>query len=180
MGALLASHSRTLPSRTIWLLGSLGAIGLVAATIDGAAMWGLLRDGYMLLLALSALCLLLAFEQRQRLGGWRPWRTFNWLRSWGRLSYEIYLTHMFVVMAVVWLFRLGGSDFRLGLVWYAVTLPLCWFWDGRLNVGFPRPATAGFGSNGCGPSRAATGPDRQRSTGSSVVSRATTIEPRQE
>ena len=38
----------------------------LAATIDGVGMWQLLRDGYMLLFALSALCLLLACAQRQR------------------------------------------------------------------------------------------------------------------
>lgn len=126
LGALLASRSRTLPARAVTLLGWLGAIGLLATTIDGAVMWQLLRDGYMLLLAISALCLLLASEQRQRRGDWHPWRALDWLRSWGRLSYEIYLTHMFVVMPVVWLFRLGGSDYRLGVLWYLLTLPLCW------------------------------------------------------
>lgn len=126
LGALLASRLRTLSLRGTVLLAWLGAIGLLAATIDGAEMYHLLRDGYMLLLSVSALCLLLACEQRQRLGDWHPWRMFNWLRSWGRLSYEIYLTHMFVVTPVVWLFRLGGSDFRLGVLSYLLTLPLCW------------------------------------------------------
>ncbi len=47
----------------------------MAATIDGAVMWHLLRDGYMLLLALSALCLLLACDQRQRRERtWHPWQ----------------------------------------------------------------------------------------------------------
>lgn len=125
LGALLAARSATLPARTTSLLGSLGAIGLVAATMDGAVMWHLLRDGYMLLLALSALCLLLACEQRQRHGAWRAWRGLDWLRLWGRLSYEIYLTHMFVVFAVVRLFKLAGGDMRLGVLWYLLTLPLC-------------------------------------------------------
>jgi peptidoglycan/LPS O-acetylase OafA/YrhL len=158
LGALLASRSRTLPLRAIILLGWLGAIGLMAATIDGAQMWHLLRDGYMLLLALSALCLLLACEQRQRLGGWHTWRALDWLRSWGRLSYEIYLTHMFVVMPVVWLFRLGGSDYRSGLLWYVLTLPLCWLLgrvveiflstpcDRWLRRRLLRPRTAGLSS----------------------------------
>ncbi len=126
LGALLAARSRTLPARTIVLLGWLGAIGLLATTIDGALMWHLLRDGYMLLLALSALCLLLACEQRQRRGDWRPWRTLGWLRSSGRLSYEIYLSHMFVVFAMVRLFRFAGGDPRSGWLWYLLALPLCW------------------------------------------------------
>lgn len=126
LGALLAAGSRTLPARTTALLGWLGAIGLLATTIDGALMWHLLRDGYMLLLALSALCLLLASEQRQRRGDWHAWRGLDWLRSWGRLSYEIYLSHMFVVFAVVRLFKFAGGDIRLGFFWYLLTLPLCW------------------------------------------------------
>jgi peptidoglycan/LPS O-acetylase OafA/YrhL len=50
----------------------------------------------------------------------------GWLRSWGRLSYEIYLTHMFVVFAVVRLFRLAGGAPRWGFLWYLLALPLCW------------------------------------------------------
>jgi peptidoglycan/LPS O-acetylase OafA/YrhL len=126
LGALLASQWRRISRRATLLLGWLGALGLLAATIDGAAMYGLLRDGYMLLLAVASLCLMLACEQRQRTGDWRTWWWLNWLRTWGRLSYEIYLTHMFVVTPVVWLFRFGGSNFRLGLLWYFLTLPLCW------------------------------------------------------
>ncbi|MEO8999598.1 MAG: acyltransferase [Rhodanobacter sp.] len=126
LGALLVARSRTLPARMTVLLGWLGAIGLLATTIDGALMWELLRDGYMLLLACSALCLLLACEQRQRRGDWQPWRALGWLRSWGRLSYEIYLTHMFVVFAVVRLFKLSGAYVRWGFLWYLLALPLCW------------------------------------------------------
>ncbi|MFC5435845.1 acyltransferase family protein [Rhodanobacter umsongensis] len=126
LGALLAARSRTLPASTTALLGWLGAVGLVATTIDGATMWHLLRDGYMLLLTLSVLCLLLACEQRQRRGDWHPWRAPGWLRSWGRLSYEIYLSHMFVVFAVVRWFKLGGADERWGFLWYLLALPLCW------------------------------------------------------
>ncbi|MEO7052569.1 MAG: acyltransferase [Rhodanobacter sp.] len=126
LGAMLAARSPTLPARTIRLLGWLGAITLLATTLDGAVMWLLLRDGYMLLLALGALCLLLACEQRQRRGQWRPWRALDWLRSWGRLSYEIYLTHMFVVYAIVRLYRLAGGDPAWGFLWYLPALLSCW------------------------------------------------------
>ncbi|MGY3040060.1 peptidoglycan/LPS O-acetylase OafA/YrhL [Rhodanobacter sp. TND4EL1] len=126
LGALVAS-AWPLPSRrTSILLGGCGAIALTATTIYGAWMWSLLRDGYLLLLAVSALCLLLACDQRQRRGPWRAWRGLDWMRSWGRLSYEIYLTHMFVVFAAVRLFRLTGGDLRGGFLWYLVTLPVCW------------------------------------------------------
>lgn len=41
-----------------------------------------------------------------------------WLAPIGRRSYEIYLTHMFVVLAAVDLFRRTGSVGRLGHLWY--------------------------------------------------------------
>ncbi len=126
LGALLAAHWRLPPRRTSCLLGWLGAIGLMATTIYGAAMWRLLGDAYMLLLAMSALSLLLACEQRQRRGAWQAWRGLGWLRSWGRLSYEIYLTHMFVVFAVVRGYRWLGGDPRWGFLGYLLALPLCW------------------------------------------------------
>ncbi|MEO7066304.1 MAG: acyltransferase [Rhodanobacter sp.] len=126
LGALLASYWQAPPRRTSLLLGWLGLAGLAAVLLDGAAIWHLLRDGYLLVLSGATLCLLLASQQRQERGAWQPRRGFGWLRAWGRLSYEIYLSHMFVVYAVVRLFRLSGGDQRLGWLWYLLALPLCW------------------------------------------------------
>lgn len=125
LGALLAAHWQV-PRRTASLLGWLGAIGLMAVMLDGAVLWHWLRDGYLLVLAISTLCLLLASRQRQSHGSLPPMRGLGWLRSWGRLSYEIYLSHMFVVFAVVRLFKLSGADIRWGLLCYPPTLFLCW------------------------------------------------------
>lgn len=125
LGALLASRWQA-PRRTINLLGWLGALGLAAVLLDGAAIWHLLRDGYLLVLTVSTLCLLLASKQRPSRNYGRPLRGLGWLRSWGRLSYEIYLSHMFVVFAVVRLFKLSGADYRWGLLWYLLALPSCW------------------------------------------------------
>lgn len=72
-GAFLATRWRLPRRRTSFLLGWLGVIGLTAAAIDGVLMWQLLRDSYMLLLAMSACCLLLVCEQRHRCGTWRAW-----------------------------------------------------------------------------------------------------------
>jgi peptidoglycan/LPS O-acetylase OafA/YrhL len=44
----------------------------------------------------------------------------------GSHSYEIYLTHMFVVFGGIALFRsIGGSDGQ-GLLWYVPIVLLCW------------------------------------------------------
>lgn len=126
LGALLAARWRKVPRRTMVLLAALGSIGLLAVLFAGASLWHVLHDAYLLVLSLSTLCLLLAFEQRASLGDWHPWRALDWLRSWGRLSYEIYLSHMFVVYAVVDLFKRSGSDHALGGIWYLLALPACW------------------------------------------------------
>jgi peptidoglycan/LPS O-acetylase OafA/YrhL len=126
LGALLAARWSAIPRRTMVLLGALGTLGLLAVLFAGAALWHVLRDGYLLVLALSTLCLLLAFDRRAAVGEWQPWRALAWVRSWGRLSYEIYLTHMFVVYGVVRLFRWSGGDHGRGVLWYLLALPACW------------------------------------------------------
>ncbi len=125
LGALLANACRP-PGRTVAMLGWLGALGLGAVLLDGGALWHWLRDGYMLVLTLSALCLLLCCRWRADGGTMRPLRGFGWLRSWGRLSYEIYLTHMFVVFALVRAYRALGGGPALGWLWYLPALGLCW------------------------------------------------------
>jgi peptidoglycan/LPS O-acetylase OafA/YrhL len=107
--------------------------------LDGVALWHALHDGYMLVLAMSALCLVLASAGREARGGWPSLRALGWLRSFGQLSYEIYLTHMFVVFAVVRWFRLSGSDASLGYLWYvpAVCRVGCWVCWWRASFRFP-------------------------------------------
>ena len=53
-------------------------------------------------------------------------RGLGWLRSFGRLSYEIYLTHMFVVTAIVRLFKATGSNIGLGYLWYVPAVLVSW------------------------------------------------------
>ncbi|MBB6187397.1 acyltransferase [Rhodanobacter sp. MP7CTX1] len=126
LGALLTARWAAWPPRTIALLGWLGVIGLGAVMLDGSALWHLLHDGYMLVLTWSALCLVLATTRRRARGGWSAMRGLGWLRSFGRLSYEIYLTHMFVVYAIVRLFKAAGSDIGLGYFWYVPAVLVSW------------------------------------------------------
>jgi peptidoglycan/LPS O-acetylase OafA/YrhL len=68
--------------------------------------WGLSRTGLdMTIIALST-CLIIAAVAR---ANWRAPRALSPLRNLGQRSYEIYLTHMFVVFAVFNLFVLAGK-----------------------------------------------------------------------
>lgn len=128
LGALLADAYR--PSRRtvamLGWLGWLGALGLGVVLLDSGALWHWLRDGHMLVLTGSALCLLLCFRWRADVGAATPLRGFGWLRSWVRMSYEIYLAHMFVVFAMVRAYRAWDGNPAHGWLWYQPELGLCW------------------------------------------------------
>ena len=108
-----------------WAL-ALGVTGLLAVYFGGSELWRVLRFGYMLVLTFSAAALVLASRWRAVDDRTPPWRAFGWLRSFGRLSYEIYLTHMFVVWLVVDRFTAAGGDLRSGWIWYAPVLAATW------------------------------------------------------
>jgi len=61
---------------------------------------------------------------RESIAPLSPWA--RWLGSWGRLSYEIYLTHMFVVLGIVRLFEDLEHDMKSGAWWYLPALAFCW------------------------------------------------------
>jgi len=122
VGAMLAARwpLRATWSRQAWRL--MGSAGIVAVLFAGAWLWSLLRDGYLLWLTFSVMLLLVSSR-----GGYaQAWRGLRWLSSCGRLSYEIYLSHMFVVLTVVRLFHALGSNMQWGVLWYPPTVFLCW------------------------------------------------------
>lgn len=158
LGALLAAHWPLPPRRTSAWLGWLGAVGLAAVMLDGIALWQLLHDGYLLLLAGAACCLLLACQQRQARGAWQPSRASGWLRAWGRLSYEIYLSHMFVVFALVRLHRWLDGDPRWAFLWYLPALPLCWLLAAAVERWLSQPCERWLRARLLRPSAATTAP----------------------
>jgi peptidoglycan/LPS O-acetylase OafA/YrhL len=128
-GILAALLAARVEPRARWippLLAAVGAAGLAAILFAEPQLWKLLRDGALLVLTASAALLCLAFHWQARQA--RPWSMpgFAWLRSFGRLSYEIYLTHMFVVLAVVQVFKARGAELRWGILWYPPALALSW------------------------------------------------------
>ena len=126
LGALLAW--RWQPRRR-WVMRAwieAGCVGLAAIFFIEEWLWPALHDACLLLLTGSVMCLLIGLQWRQHAGSWRPWRGLDWLRSFGCLSYEIYLSHMFVVTALVRLFHAWDGDMKWGVLWYLPAVLLCW------------------------------------------------------
>ncbi len=80
----------------------------------------------MLLLTLSAAALVVACHWAARDGSQRSLPGTAWLRSFGRLSYECYLTHMFVVFGVVRIFSATHAGLAHGYLWYLPALAGSW------------------------------------------------------
>ncbi|MGQ0508780.1 MAG: acyltransferase family protein [Myxococcaceae bacterium] len=104
----------------------IGLVGMVAVLFLEKPLWRFLKDGTLLLLTASTGLWVAACHwiQARKPSPGSP--ALSWLRSWGRLSYEIYLTHMFVVFGVLWAFHHFGSDMSLGYMWYLPALALTW------------------------------------------------------
>jgi peptidoglycan/LPS O-acetylase OafA/YrhL len=126
LAALLATRRRPAWRGTVPLLAAIGALALGAILFVEDRLWPRLGNGVMLVLTGGTACLAIALHWQAR--GGSPWtgRGAGWLRSFGRLSYEIYLTHMFVVFAVVRLFKARGGDLRWGVLWYPPAVALSW------------------------------------------------------
>jgi peptidoglycan/LPS O-acetylase OafA/YrhL len=127
VAARLSPQRRWLTS----LLGAVGTVGLVAVFGFEDRLWPLLGNGTVLVLTTSAALLVLAFHWRASGATAFAARPLSipgsgWLRSFGRLSYEIYLTHMFAVLPVVSAFKASGGNLWWGFVWYAPAMALSW------------------------------------------------------
>jgi len=117
-----------------------GAVGLLAVWFAGTELWKAIGNGYMLVLTLSSASLILGLHWGHAAMARAPIRGLGWLRSMGRLSYEIYLTHMFVVFALVGAFRVAGEDLRNGFWWYVPAMLLCWALGAAVARWFSEPA----------------------------------------
>lgn len=104
--ALLVSKPR-FSRRTLWTLGSAGAVILILSLCFSLRInaWGLQQNGLdMTILAVGACMVIAAAAQSQ----WRSPLALKPLVGLGQRSYEVYLTHMFVVFGLFNLFvRLG-------------------------------------------------------------------------
>lgn len=115
----------------------LGGIGLVAIYFFGSEVWKVIHGYSMLMLCLSA-CLLVFAAQRIVL---RPCWGWQWLANMGRLSYEIYLSHMFIVLSVCTAYRAYfGENMRWTFAVYVPVVLACLFLGGALERWISTPA----------------------------------------
>ena len=143
LAALLAERVPDPGQRTARVLRIAGALGIVAILFAGPWVWRALRDGYLLVLTASAASLALGMHwnavsttPRRQVPG------LAWLRSCGRLSYEIYLTHMFCVFAIVDLARASSSDGASGWLWYPPAIGCSWLLGWLVARTFSQPCEA--------------------------------------
>jgi peptidoglycan/LPS O-acetylase OafA/YrhL len=103
----IASSRITIARRVIWVVGGLGT-GLVLFILgfsNQVEAWGLDERGLdMTILAIGS-CMGIAAAAQTR---WKSPRVMLPLMTLGRRSYEVYLTHMFVVFALLGLFKSAG------------------------------------------------------------------------
>lgn len=126
LGALAAKHLRPKGRKAIWPFYAVGVGGLVGVLGFEDQLSILFRNGVILLLTFSALCMVLAFHWSAARGAPARMIGMGWLCASGRLSYEIYLTHMFVVIAMLNIFQAVGASMRWGILWYVPTIAACW------------------------------------------------------
>jgi peptidoglycan/LPS O-acetylase OafA/YrhL len=103
----IASARTTIAHGVVRVLGGLGAVLvlLILGFSNQVEAWGLGRSGLdMTILALGS-CMVIAAAAQSR---WKSPRVVLPLITLGRRSYEVYLTHMFVVFALFGLYKSAG------------------------------------------------------------------------
>jgi peptidoglycan/LPS O-acetylase OafA/YrhL len=126
LSALLVSRWRASRGFAACLL-ALGSVTLLGVLSCGGELWAIIGNGYMLLLCAGASFCVLACDALN----FAPVRGLGWLAGMGRLSYEIYLTHMFIVLPVTAIFsHFAGGERFWNFVVYAPTVLAC-LWLGK-------------------------------------------------
>jgi peptidoglycan/LPS O-acetylase OafA/YrhL len=129
VGVLTAIVAAHVEPRARWprlLLQWFGMCAVIAVLgfEDNLMHW--IGFGVILLLTFSTACMVLGFHwQLRAVPGWQLKGT-GWMQSFGRMSYEIYLTHMFVILLVVQIFARTHAGLRWGFLWYPPAIGLAW------------------------------------------------------
>jgi peptidoglycan/LPS O-acetylase OafA/YrhL len=135
IAAMIVHALPKLPMTWRRLLCAFGCCGIASNLLFGSALWPLIGNGLLLVLTLSAGILLIALHGQRTDAP----RSLQWLCSMGRSSYEIYLTHMFIVFAAVAIYRHAEADPWFGFLWYAPVVLLCGLLGAAFSHGFSIP-----------------------------------------
>jgi peptidoglycan/LPS O-acetylase OafA/YrhL len=146
VGVLAAILARQIPPpsrRAVLVISLAGWAGICAIFFAGTWVWRFVHNGYGLFLALAAAGIVISAHWRESAKESAvPMRGLNWLRSWGRLSYEIYLSHVFCIFGGLALFNWSGPGAPGGpwrFLWYPPILLACWLLGSALSRGFTLP-----------------------------------------
>ncbi|EHH68829.1 hypothetical protein GMO_01360 [Gluconobacter morbifer G707] len=120
----------------------LGFAGCCMELIGDMTVWRVLGEWTIWFLSFGGAAMLLAFDALEKMAlSTAPSRGLGWLQRMGRLSYEIYLSHMFLVLPAVVLFaERGGRRERSGLMVYVLTVPACVLLGRLIAALWSRPA----------------------------------------
>jgi peptidoglycan/LPS O-acetylase OafA/YrhL len=114
MGCVTATLlSRWRPSRSAVALLAIGGVAIMIFCLTGElqmAVPGVHKTGLAMSILAAAACMLIVAAAETR---WQAARMFAPLLAYGRRSYEVYLTHMFVVFAAFDVFVKFGKPVRL-------------------------------------------------------------------
>jgi len=140
MGCLTAMllAGRKVSRRMVWVCGSVGAALLVFCfgfSLEAYKI-GLGKTGLLMTVVGVGACLVIAAAA---MSGWRAPRVLAPVLQMGQRSYEIYLTHMFVVIGAFFLFDAGGKPLRA--VWwvFAAVIVVATLLGWVVSVGFSEP-----------------------------------------
>jgi peptidoglycan/LPS O-acetylase OafA/YrhL len=120
MGCAAVFLARNFTIRTRWSLRIVGLTLALCVLFRGVARsMGLLKTGLdVTVLALGIVLILITIGEDSGQGQWKP------LAWFGRNSYEIYLTHMFVVTIGTTLYNSIGKPVSYAPVWFVMNLAL--------------------------------------------------------
>jgi peptidoglycan/LPS O-acetylase OafA/YrhL len=141
LAAMLVRRVRIPGRRAVASTALVGWTGVCTVLFAGTWVGKLVHHGYGLFLAVAAAAIVVSahWHESSVRTGEAPGGGLTWLRSCGRLSYEIYLSHMFCVFGGIALFSWSGPAGPWRFVWYPPILLACWLLGAALSNGFTLP-----------------------------------------
>jgi len=145
LAAMLVHRLQTPDFKVMLATALMGWVGVCMVLFAGSWVWKIVHHGYGLFLAMAAACIVISAHWRASLrSSAQPGLGLEWLRSWGRLSYEIYLSHMFCVFGGLALFNWAGLAGAWRFLWYPPILLVCWLLGTALSRRFTVPIERGL------------------------------------